>query len=136
MTALRHMRVALLLAILAFGAPWLASVAFAQTVCPPTCAGQSLTTPNFSHADLTSVSFVGSTITGGVFIGAKLAGADFSNVTFTTDPTNPAQSNDFTLADLTNAKFIDAKFNAPTYLAYATLTCADFSNCPTSPSTC
>ena len=128
MIALRHVRVARLLAILAFGAPWLASVAFAQTVCPPTCAGQSLTTPNFSHADLTGVSFVGSTITGGVFIGAKLAGANFSNVTFTTDPTNPAQSNDFTLADLTNAKFIGVKFNAPTYLAYATLTCADFSN--------
>ena len=65
MIALRHVRFARLLAILAFGAPWLASVALAQTVCPPACAGQTLTTPNFSHASLAGASFIGATLIGG-----------------------------------------------------------------------
>ncbi len=104
-----------------------ASAAAAPVACVPACSGQTLTTPNFSHQDLSKANFEGATIIGGVFIRANLAGANFNNVTFQGVPGNPTQTPDFTFANLTNATFVGAKFAAPTYFTYATLTCADFS---------
>ncbi len=99
----------------------------AEGACPPTCVGQTLTTPNFSHQDLSKANFEGATIVGGVFIRANLTGANFNNTTFQGVPGHPTQTPDFTFANLTNATFVGAKFAAPTYFTYATLTCADFS---------
>ena len=102
--------------------------ASAQPACPPSCANQTLTTPNFSHADLTNADFTGATLVGANFIRATLTGANFTNATFVSVPGNPTQTPDFTFANLANAKFVNAKFDAPTYFTYATLTCADFSH--------
>lgn len=99
----------------------------AQPACLPACSGQTLMTPNFSHQDLTNANFAGATLIGAVFIRANLTGANFNGAIFQGVPTNPAQTPDFTFADLTNATFVGAKFQAPTYFAYATVTCADFS---------
>ena len=72
-------------------------------------------------------------MTGVVFIRTNLSGADFSGATFA-DSGNPSLPTDFTFANLSNAKFVGAKFNGTTYFTYATLTCADFSS-PVSGST-
>ncbi len=60
------------------------------------------------------------------FIRANLTGADFSGATFV-DTGNPGRSSDFSFARLDSACFIGAKFQAPTYFTYATLTSVDFS---------
>jgi uncharacterized protein YjbI with pentapeptide repeats len=100
----------------------------ARAVCPPSCAGQTLTTPNFSHQDLTGADFTGATIIGAAFIRANLTGAKFDNAKFQSVPGFPTQTPDFSFANLSNASFTGAQFLAPTYLTYANLTCADFSN--------
>lgn len=89
--------------------------------------GLTLTMCNFSGLDLSGANFNGATLTAVVFIRTKLTGADFSGATIAASG-NLVFSTDFTLADLTEAKFIRAQFNAPTYFTYATLTCTDFSN--------
>ena len=114
------------IAACASSAGWIAS-AHAQAACPPACAGQTLSTPNFSHQDLTNADFTGATLVAPAFVRAKLTGAKFINTTFKGVPGAPAQQSDFTFADLTNASFAGAKFEAPTQIAYATLTCTDFS---------
>jgi uncharacterized protein YjbI with pentapeptide repeats len=88
--------------------------------------GLSLTMCNFTGQDLTKANFNGATLTGVIFIKTNLTGADLSGATFT-DSGNAALPTDFSFANLTNAQFIGAKFNSPTYLTYATMTCADFS---------
>lgn len=88
--------------------------------------GQSLTQCNFSGLDLTGADFSNATLTAVNFVRAKLGGADFSGATIV-DSGNPVFPTDFTLADLTGAKFVGAQFYAPTYFTYATLSCADFS---------
>src|SRR5205085_5447134 len=60
-------------------------------------------------------------------IRANLTGANFNNATFKSVDGNPNQVPDFSFANLTRATFVAAKFQAPTYFSYATLTCADFS---------
>ena len=99
----------------------------ARAECPPNCIGQTLTTPNFSHQDLTGADFTGATIIGAVFIRANLTGAIFDNAKFQSVSGFPTQTPDFSFANLTRASFKGAQFEAPTYLTYATLTCADFS---------
>ncbi|MDC8448859.1 MAG: pentapeptide repeat-containing protein [Nitrospira sp.] len=89
--------------------------------------GLTLTMCNFTGQDLTNANFNGAALTAVIFIKANLTGADFSDATIA-DSGNPAFPTDFSFATLTNAKFIGAKFNGPTYLTYATLTCADFSS--------
>jgi len=103
-------------------------------VCPPSLVanahdyhGLTLAFCSFSGQNLTNANFNGATLTGVMFLKTNLTGADFSGVTFT-DSGNAALPTDFTFANLTNAKFVNAKFNGTTYLTYATLTCADFSS--------
>ena len=69
-----------------------------------------------------------------IFIKTNLSGADFSGATFA-DSGSPYLPTDFTLANLSNAKFVGAKFNGLTYLSYATLTCTDFSSSTGAPPT-
>lgn len=88
--------------------------------------GLSLAMCNFTGQDLTKANFNGATLTGVIFIKTNLTGADFSGATFA-DSGNAALPTDFSFGNLTNAQFIGAKFNGPTYLTYATMTCADFS---------
>ena len=87
---------------------------------------QNLALVNFSRIDLTNANFRGATLKGVSFIRANLTGADFSGATFV-DTGNPGRSSDFSFAQLDSACFIGAKFQAPTYFTYATLTSADFS---------
>ena len=108
--------------------------------CPPSLVanshdyhGLTLALCSFSGQDLTNANFNGARLTGVVFIKTNLTGADFSGATFA-DSGNATLPTDFTFANLTNAKFVGAKFHGPTYLTYATLTCADFSS-PVSGST-
>jgi uncharacterized protein YjbI with pentapeptide repeats len=124
---------ALALTIAALSSP--AALAQAQPLaCPisPSSAagksfqGQTLSLANFSRMDLTNANFQGATLKGVAFIGANLTGANFSGATIV-DSGNVAQATDFSFANLERACFIGVKFNAPTYLTYATLTCADFS---------
>lgn len=89
--------------------------------------GLSLVRCNFSGLDLSGANFNGATLSAVVFVRAKLVGADFGNATFA-DSGNPVFPNDFTLADLTQAKFKGARFNGLTYLTHARLSSADFSN--------
>ncbi len=105
----------------------------AASACPPSLVangydyhGLTLALCSFSGMDLTNANFNGATLTGVIFIRTTLTGADFSGAMFV-DSGNAALPTDFSFANLTNAKFIGAKFNGPTYLTYATLTCADFS---------
>jgi uncharacterized protein YjbI with pentapeptide repeats len=56
-----------------------------------------------------------------------LTGAKFDGATFQGILGLPTSVPDFTLANLTNASFTNAKFEAPTYLTFANLACADFS---------
>ena len=117
------------------------SVLFTQTVealqpldCPTSPSatpgldfrGQTLDFVNFSNADLVNANFQGATLKGVMFIRANLTGANFSNAKFV-DTQIPARPTDFTLAQLQSACFVRAQFQAPTYLTYATLACADFS---------
>lgn len=88
--------------------------------------GQTLAFANFSRMDLTNANFQGATLKGAVFIGANLTGANFSNATFV-DSGSPIRTTDFSFATLDSACFMGARFNAPTYFTYATLTCTDFS---------
>ncbi len=88
--------------------------------------GLTLVSCNFSGADLSGANFKGATLTAVVFVRAKLVGADFSGATFV-ESGYPVFPNDFTLADLSQAKFTDAQFNGLTYFSYAKLTSADFS---------
>ena len=99
----------------------------AQDACPPACAGKTLTSQNFSHQNLDHANFEGATIVSGVFVRATLTHANFNGATFIGIPGYPGQTTDFSFADLSNATFVGAKFQAPTYFTYATLTCADFS---------
>ena len=101
--------------------------------CPPSLVanghdyhGLTLALCSFSGQDLTNANFAGATLTGVVFIKTNLTGGDFSGATFA-DSGNATLPTDFTFANLSNAKFVGAKFNGPTYLTYATLSCADFS---------
>jgi uncharacterized protein YjbI with pentapeptide repeats len=87
---------------------------------------QVLTFINFSRLDLTNANFRGATLKGVSFIRANLTGADFSGATFV-DPGNLGRSSDFSFARLDSACFIGAKFQAPTYFTYASLTSVDFS---------
>lgn len=105
-----------------------------STGCPPTTPpagrdfhGQTLTRPNFSHWDLTNANFEGATLIAPSFLGATLTGANFHNATFVGDTANPVASPDFTLANLERACFDGAQLKSPTYFAYATVTCANFS---------
>lgn len=93
----------------------------------PDFSGQSLQLANFSHRDLTNANFSGANLGGANFIRANLTGANFSGAQFTASG-SAARPADFTLATLDSACFIGAKFQAPTYFTYATLTAADFSN--------
>ena len=87
---------------------------------------QNLALVNFSRLDLTNANFRGATLKGVSFIRANLTGADFSGATFVdTDP--PGRNSDFSFARLDSACFIGAKFQAPTYFTYASLTSVDFS---------
>lgn len=88
--------------------------------------GQTLSLANFSRMDLTNANFQGATLKGVAFIGANLTGANFSGATII-DSGHVAQATDFSFANLKQACFIGVRFNAPTYLTYATLSCADFS---------
>lgn len=88
--------------------------------------GQTLTLVNFARLDLTNANFRGAKLTGVSFIRANLTGADFSGATFV-DTGNPGRGSDFSFARLDSACFIGAKFQAPTYFTYATLTAVDFS---------
>ncbi len=88
--------------------------------------GLTLTQCNFNGQDLSHANFKGATLSAVVFIRAKLTGADFSGAVFA-DSGNPVLPNDFSFADLGDAKFVGAKFTGPTYLTYATFGCADFS---------
>lgn len=101
--------------------------------CPPSLVanghdyhGLTLALCSFSGQDLTNANFTDATLTGVVFIKTNLTGADFSGTTFA-DSGNASLQTDFTIANLTNAKFVGAKFNGTTYLTYAKLICADFS---------
>ena len=87
---------------------------------------QTLTFVNFARLDLTNANFRGATLKGVSFIRANLTGADFSGATFV-DTGNPGRTSDFSFARLDSACFIGAKFQAPTYFTYATLTSVDFS---------
>lgn len=89
--------------------------------------GLTLTLCSFAGQDLSNANFAGATLTGVIFIKTNLSGADFSGATFA-DSGSPYLPTDFTLANLSNAKFVGAKFNGLTYLSYATLTCTDFSS--------
>lgn len=89
--------------------------------------GLTLTLCSFSGQDLTNANFAGATLTGVIFIKTKLTGADFSGAIFA-DSGSLALPTDFTFANLSNAKFVGAKFNGTTYFTYATLSCADFSS--------
>lgn len=104
------------------------------STCPPSLVqgghdyhGLSLVRCNFSGLDLSGANFNGATLSAVVFVRAKLVGADFGNATFA-DSGNAVFPNDFTLADLTQAKFKSARFNGLTYLTHAKLSSADFSN--------
>ncbi|MFS8083751.1 MAG: pentapeptide repeat-containing protein [Ginsengibacter sp.] len=88
--------------------------------------GLALVKCNFSGADLSGANFKGATFTAVVFVRAKLQDADFSNAIFV-DSGNPVYPNDFTLADLHQAKFIGAQFKGLTYFSHANLSFADFS---------
>lgn len=88
--------------------------------------GLKLTMCNFNGLDLSNANFNGATLTAVIFIKSNLTGADFSGATIA-DSGNSAFPTDFSFATLTHAKFIGARFNGTTYLSYATLTCADFS---------
>jgi uncharacterized protein YjbI with pentapeptide repeats len=88
--------------------------------------GLTLVKCNFSGLDLRGANFKGATLTAVVFVRTKLVGADFSGAVFT-DSGNALFPNDFTLADLRQAKFTNAQFNGPTYLTHAKLSAADFS---------
>lgn len=111
----------------AFAAAACLAASRASAVCPPECAGQTVTANNFSHQDLTNANFTGATIVGAKFIRANLTGAKFDNVKFQGIAGAPTSAPDFSFANLTNASFTGAQFLAPTYLTWATLTCADFS---------
>ena len=87
---------------------------------------QNLSLVNFSRLDLTNANFRGAILKGVSFIRANLTGADFSGATFV-DTGNPGRSSDFSFARLDSACFIGAKFQAPTYFTYASLTSVDFS---------
>ena len=98
-------------------------------VVGPSFKGQSLVNTNFNRRSLVNADFSGATLDGVVFIGADLRGANFSHATFLSS--KPGLPNDFTLANLTDACFFNAKFPAgaaPTYFSHATVTSADFSS--------
>ena len=105
-----------------------------QPSCPPSRVagghdyqGLLLTLCSFNGLDLRNANFTGAQLTGVVFVRTNLAGADFSNATFV-DSGSATFPTDFSFADLTDAKFVGAKFAGATYLTYATLVCADFSS--------
>lgn len=102
--------------------------------CPPSRVpggldyhGLALVKCNFNRLNLSGANFNGATLTAVAFVRSNLAGADFSGATFV-DSGNPAFPNDFSFSNLTRAKFVGARFKGLTYLTYATLTSADFSN--------
>jgi uncharacterized protein YjbI with pentapeptide repeats len=88
--------------------------------------GRDLSLRNFSRLSLVNADFRGAILKGTMFIGADLRGADFSGATFV-DSGSPVKPNDFSFADLGNACFIGARFQARTYFTYASLGCTDFS---------
>lgn len=105
----------------------------AQAACPASLVagghdyhGLTLTQCNFNGQDLSNANFKGATLTAVIFIRTKLSGADFSGAVFA-DSRNAVLPNDFSFADLGDAKFIGAKFQGPTYLTHAKFGCADFS---------
>jgi uncharacterized protein YjbI with pentapeptide repeats len=114
-------------AVAAFAVAGFLAASRASAACPPECAGQTVTASNFSHQDLTNANFTGATIIGAKFLRANLTGAKFDNAKFQSIAGAPTSTPDFSFANLTNASFTGAQFLAPTYLTYATLTCADFS---------
>ncbi|MEJ7685961.1 MAG: pentapeptide repeat-containing protein [Variovorax sp.] len=89
--------------------------------------GLVLTACSFNGLDLSKANFAGARLSAVVFVRTNLAGADFSNATFA-DSGSATFPSDFSFADLTDAKFIGAKFDGATYLTYATLACSDFSS--------
>lgn len=113
--------------------------ATAPRTCPalasggPDYSGQTLVNTNFAYRDLAHANFKGATLDGVIFIGAKLNGASFEAATFTNERNGaaaPALPTDFTDADLSDACFASANFqaaSAPVYLGNARLTCTDFS---------
>jgi uncharacterized protein YjbI with pentapeptide repeats len=90
-------------------------------------SGKPLVLCNFNKADLRNAKFANANLTAVVFDGADLTGADFSGATFA-DSGDAMLPTDFSFANLTGASFNGATFKGLTYLTYATLTCADFSN--------
>jgi uncharacterized protein YjbI with pentapeptide repeats len=89
--------------------------------------GLTLTRCSFNGLDLTNANFQGATLTAVVFANAQLGGADFSGATIA-DSGNTVFPTDFSFADLSHAKFVGTRFDGPTYLTYANLSCADFSH--------
>jgi len=87
----------------------------------------TLTMCNFSSQDLTNANFAGAKLTAVMFIRTNLTKANFNGATFV-DSGNPAFPNDLTYATLTGATFDKAQFNGITYLSYAKLGCAAFTN--------
>lgn len=123
---------AVVVALLAASGTMSAALA-APTTCPAgrgndarDYSGLTLVGCNFSGADLQNASFNGATLSGVIFIRANLQSADFRNAVFTDGP-QPSATNDFTLANLSGARFSGARFDSRTYLTYANLSCADFS---------
>lgn len=89
--------------------------------------GQTIRGANFAYQDLTNANFSGATLIAPFFAFANLTGANFQDAVVVNDSSNPTLVADFSFAYLTDACFIRTKFNGPTYLTNANLTCADFS---------
>ena len=89
--------------------------------------GLALTRCSFTGLDLSNANFQGATLTAVVFIKTDLTGARFDNAVFA-DSGSATFPNDFSFANLSGAVFAGARFDGPTYLTYANLACADFSN--------
>jgi len=102
--------------------------------CPPSktpdahdYSGLVLTMCNFSSQDLSNANFSNATLTAALFVRTNLTQANFNGAIFANSG-NPAFPNDFTSANLTQATFDKAQFNGLTYLSYAQLDCAGFTN--------
>jgi uncharacterized protein YjbI with pentapeptide repeats len=127
MTAFRRtIRTSLVFAIFAVAA------AAQNLTCPARTGGkdfhgQTITGANFAYQDLTNANFSGATLVAPYFAHANLTGTNFQDAVIVNDGSNPTLVADFSFANLQDACFIRAQFNGPTYLANASLTCADFS---------
>ena len=128
-------RLAQLVSLTMLLASWAGTVHAEPLVCPKSPSstkgsdfhGRNLTHVNFAHQDLTNANFEGATLSATAFIKSTLVGANFRNAVFSADPGDEGAPNDFTLADLSQACFIGARFQAPTYFTFAKTSCTDFS---------